>query len=62
MARAKKTAVVVTLKREVLANGNIRLSSPKGIIDSRTDSVYSEVICKPRYERLFYEAETQTEI
>lgn len=57
MARARKTAVVITLNREVLANGNIRLSSPKGIIDSRTDSVYSVVVCKPNKEKYFKEGE-----
>ena len=57
MARAKKSAVVITLVREVLANGNIRLSSPKGIIDSRTDSVYSVVVCKPNKEKYFKEGE-----
>ena len=57
MARAKKTAVVITLNREVLANGNVRLSSPKGLVDTRTDRVYSEVICKPNKERFFREGE-----
>ena len=40
----KKTAVVeepvITLHREVLPNGNIRLTSPKKFIDIRNDAIY----------------------
>ncbi len=52
----KKTAKVETLHREVLANGNIHLWSENGIIDTRSNAVYSEVICKPINERFFVEA------
>ena len=55
MARTKKTAVVITLNREVLPNGDIRLTSPKGIMDIRSYAVYPVVICKPKMERFFVE-------
>ena len=54
MARIKTSP---TFSRIVLENGNIKLSSPKGIIDIRNNIVYSEVICKPNKERYFMEAE-----
>ena len=56
MARAKKSAIVITLHREVLPNGNIRLTSEYGFIDTRTGDWRSEVVCKPRNERFFKEA------
>lgn len=46
----------ITMKREVLPNGNIRLTSEKGIIDIRNGNIYSEVICKPEAEKYFAEA------
>lgn len=53
---AKKKTVEVTLNREVLPNGNIKLTSVQGVIDIRDNSVYSEVICKPKNEHYFKEA------
>lgn len=53
---AKKKTVEVTLNREVLPNGNIKLTSIQGVKDIRDDSVYSEVICKQKYEHYFKEA------
>ena len=55
----KKAEPVVTLKREVMANGNIKLTSPKGIIDTRTGMIYPRVICKPELESFFAEAEVE---
>lgn len=52
------TKTVTTLKREVMANGRIRLSSPNGIVDKRNGAVYSEVICKAQSEKYFIEAES----
>ena len=45
------------MKREILPNGNIRLSSDKGIADSRSGRVYSVVVCKAEDERFFTEVE-----
>lgn len=45
------------IKREVLANGMIRLSSAKGIRDIRNDRVYSVVECEARNEKFYVEAE-----
>ena len=60
MARAKKSAIVeepiVTMNKEVLPNGNIKLTSIYGVLDTRNDAIYSEVICKPKNERFFVEA------
>lgn len=59
MAKRKTTVVeepVETLHREVLPNGNIKLTSIYGIMDIRNDIIYSEVVCKPRNERFFIEA------
>ena len=41
------------IKREVLANGMIRLSSTKGIRDIRNDRVYSVVECEARNEKFY---------
>ena len=60
MARAKKSAIVSTISREVLPNGNIYLYSEYGLIDTRNNLWYSEVVCKPRYERYFIEAPHET--
>ena len=57
MAKKKTAEPVATLKREVLANGNIKLSSPNKIRDTRNDAIYSEVVCKPQNERFFKEVE-----
>lgn len=58
MARTKKSAPVITLTRTVLPDGMIRLSSPKGIIDTRNNRKYiSEVDVEPQNERVFVEAE-----
>ena len=57
MAKKKTVEPVVTLKREVMANGNVKLTSPKGIVDTRSERVYARVICKPESERFFKEVE-----
>lgn len=41
------------IKREVLANGIIRLSSVKGIRDIRNNRVYSVVECEARNEKFY---------
>ena len=45
------------IKREVLANGIIRLSSAKGIRDIRNDRVYSVVECEARNEKFYVEGD-----
>lgn len=59
MARAKKTvtaeAPVITLTREVLPNGMIRLTSPLGIVDIRNNGVHYDVVCSPQKEKYFHE-------
>ena len=45
------------IKREVLANGIIRLSSAKGIRDIRNGRVYSVVECEARNEKFYIEGE-----
>ena len=45
------------IKREVLANGTIRLSSVKGIRDIRNDRLYSVVECEARNERFYIEGD-----
>lgn len=59
MARAKKTATaeapVITLTREVLPNGMIRLTSPLGIVDIRNNGVHYDVVCSPKKEKYFHE-------
>lgn len=59
MARAKKTvtaeAPVITLTREVLPNGMIRLTSPLGIVDIRNNGVHYDVVCSPQKEKYFRE-------
>ena len=58
MARAKKTVKttpVVTLNREVLPNGMIRLTSPLGIVDIRNNGVHYDVVCSPKKEKYFRE-------
>lgn len=59
MARAKKTiavtAPVITLTREVLPNGMIRLTSPLGIVDIRNNGVHYDVVCSPKKEKYFHE-------
>ena len=57
MAKRKTAEPVITLKREVLANGTIRLTSPNGIIDKRNNHKYAEVECLPKNERFFKEVE-----
>ena len=59
MAKKKTAEPVVTLHREVMANGNVKLTSPKGIVDTRSGAVHTRVICKPDYERFFAEAEVE---
>lgn len=41
------------MKIEDLGNGYSRLSADNGIIDIRTDKIYSEVIVKNEYIRYF---------
>ena len=58
MAKTKKAAEPVeTIHREVLPNGDIKLTSPKGFIDTRTNRWYKLVICDDKHERFFVEAE-----
>ena len=45
------------MTRTILDNGMIRLTSGIGIADTRTQSVYSEVICHPKSEHFFAEVE-----
>ena len=45
------------IKREVLINGMIRLSSVKGIRDIRNDRLYSVVECETRNEKFYIEGE-----
>lgn len=45
------------IKREVFANGMIRLSSAKGIRDIRNDRVYSVVECEARNEKFYVEGD-----
>ena len=45
------------IKREVIANGMIRLSSVKGIRDVRNDRLYSVVECEARNEKFYVEGE-----
>lgn len=59
MAKKKSAEPVVTLKRDVMANGNIKLTSPKGIVDTRSGAVHTRVICKPEFERFFAEADIE---
>lgn len=40
----------------VLPNGNIKLTAPNGVRDTRTNLVYSEVICRPKEEKYYEEA------
>ena len=56
MAKKKTSEPVETLHREVLPNGNIKLTSIYGVVDIRGNQWYSEVVCKPRNERFFIEA------
>lgn len=44
-----------TMIREVLSNGMIRLTSAKGIIDTRNGAIHSEVVCTPKKEKFFVE-------
>lgn len=46
-----------SIKREVLANGIIRLSSVKGIRDIRNDRLYSVVECEARNEKFYVEGD-----
>ena len=45
------------IKREVLANGLIRLSSIKGIRDIRNGRLYSVVECEARNEKFYVEGD-----
>ena len=45
------------IKREVLVDGIIRLSSAKGIRDIRNSRVYSVVECEARNEKFYIEGE-----
>ena len=53
MAKKKTEEPVVTLHREVRADGCIRLTSTYGVIDIRNNIMYSEVVCKPQNEHFF---------
>ena len=41
------------MNREVLENGLIRLTAPNGVLDTRTNIIHSEVICKEENEHWF---------
>lgn len=56
MAKKKTSEPVETLHREVLPNGNVKLTSIYGVMHIRSEVIYSEVVCKPRNERFFIEA------
>ena len=45
------------MNREVMPNGKIHLTSDVGVIDIRTDNIYSEVVCKDKNEKYFREVE-----
>ena len=45
------------MERTETGDGLVILSSPDGVIDTRNGQIYSEVVCKIRYERFFAEAE-----
>lgn len=44
------------MKREVLANGKIRLTSANGIVDTRNGDKFSVVECKASQEVFFKDA------
>ena len=44
------------MKRERLPNGNTRLSSPSGVVDTRTGRLYTSKEVKPREEKYYKEA------
>lgn len=44
------------MKRKVLKNGLVKLWSDNGVLDTRTNLVYAEVICKPEQEKYYIEA------
>ena len=43
----------VSIKKEKLLNGLLRLTSPNGVIDIRNSRVYSEVETTPEYLKYF---------
>ena len=43
----------VSIKKEKLANGLLRLTTPNGVIDIRNSRVYSEVETTPEYLKYF---------
>ena len=45
---------LTTIEREVLHDGNIRLTSIYGVMDTRNGAIYSEVVCKPKLEHFFF--------
>ena len=47
------------MNREVLPTGKIYLTSDIGIMDTRTEAEYSEVVCKEKNEKFFREVEDE---
>ena len=43
----------VSIKKEKLLNGLLRLTAPNGVIDIRNSRVYSEVEITPEYLKYF---------
>lgn len=43
----------VSIKKEKLSNGLLRLTAPNGVIDIRNSRVYSEVETTPDYLKYF---------
>lgn len=44
------------MNKELLPNGNYRLTSPNGIRDKRRGDIHSEVVCKPENVSLYEDA------
>lgn len=45
------------MNREVLDNGYIKLTAPNGVLEIMTNTIKSEVICKPEDEHLYMEVQ-----
>ena len=43
----------VSIKKEKLSNGLLRLTAPNGVVDIRNSRVYSEVETTPEYLKYF---------
>lgn len=49
------------ITKTYLKNGMVLLSSERGIIDTRNNALYSEVVVKEKSVRYFKEADTKEE-